>query len=128
NNNNNNNNKTCLIIYISIMLHIEFSNITAFTINYDYVQRVGEKYFVSYKDRGSFSMLALPQNTEENDRLSHFFGNFEVDMENRPLKFDKWAVGQPDRSVQDTEKPLRNYSFISCTVNTTHSFYFLISI
>ncbi|XP_029993071.1 mannose-binding protein C-like [Sphaeramia orbicularis] len=98
-------------------------------INYDYVQRVGEKYFVSYKDRGSFSMavefcsqrgleLALPQNTEENDRLSHFFGsddntvmwininnkkgNFEVDMENRPLKFDKWAVGQPDRSVQDT--------------------------
>ncbi|KAI3370609.1 hypothetical protein L3Q82_007172 [Scortum barcoo] len=49
-------------------------------INYDFVRRVGQKYFVSYKQRGSFSTavdfcsqrgleLALPQNEEGEQRV-----------------------------------------------------------
>uniref|UniRef100_A0A671UGU4 C-type lectin domain-containing protein n=1 Tax=Sparus aurata TaxID=8175 RepID=A0A671UGU4_SPAAU len=99
-------------------------------INYDFVRRVGQKYFVSYKERGSFSRavdfcsqqgleLALPQNEEENNMLTQVFGEvhkmawinvnnnkaegkFETDMKNRPLTFTKWGAGQPDRSVGDT--------------------------
>uniref|UniRef100_A0A3Q3JM06 C-type lectin domain-containing protein n=1 Tax=Monopterus albus TaxID=43700 RepID=A0A3Q3JM06_MONAL len=99
-------------------------------INYDFVWKVGQKYFVSYKERDSFSRatefcsqhgleLALPQNEEENNVLTQVCGdvykniwinvnnkkaegNFEVDMKNRPLTFTKWAEGQPDRSIQDT--------------------------
>ncbi|XP_029290358.1 mannose-binding protein C-like isoform X2 [Cottoperca gobio] len=99
-------------------------------INYDFVRRVGQKYFVSYKKRESFSRavqfcsqqgleLALPQNEEENNILTQFFGedlttawinvnnkkadgNFEVDMKNQPLTFTKWGEGQPDKSIQDT--------------------------
>uniref|UniRef100_A0A3B4WC53 C-type lectin domain-containing protein n=1 Tax=Seriola lalandi dorsalis TaxID=1841481 RepID=A0A3B4WC53_SERLL len=98
-------------------------------INYDFVQTVAEKYFVSYKETGTFSRavefcsqrgldLALPQNEEENVALTQFFGvayktawinvntkkaegNFEVDLKNRPLTFTKWGEGQPDR-LQDT--------------------------
>ncbi|KAI3371090.1 hypothetical protein L3Q82_023732 [Scortum barcoo] len=100
------------------------------TINFDFVRRVGQKYFVSYKQRGSFSTavdfcsqrgleLALPQNEEENSVLTQVFGdvhktawinvnsnkaegNFEADLKNRPLTFTKWGEGQPDRSIQDT--------------------------
>ncbi|XP_034735074.1 mannose-binding protein C-like isoform X2 [Etheostoma cragini] len=99
-------------------------------VNYDFVRRVGQKYFVSYKKRESFSRavefcsqrgleLALPQNEEENNILSQFFGdvyktawinvntnkaegNFEADMKNRPLTFTKWGEGQPDKSIQYT--------------------------
>uniref|UniRef100_UPI0037E908DA collectin-11-like n=1 Tax=Semicossyphus pulcher TaxID=241346 RepID=UPI0037E908DA len=99
-------------------------------INYDFVQRVGPKYFVSYKERASFSgaiefcsqqglELALPQDEKENSILTQFFGvddrmawinvntkkaegNFGVDVENRPLTFTKWGEGQPDKSIQDT--------------------------
>ncbi|XP_036962594.1 mannose-binding protein-like [Acanthopagrus latus] len=99
-------------------------------INYDFVRRVGRKYFVSYKERGSFSRavdfcsqqgleLALPQNEEENNILTQFFGdvhkmawisvninkaegNFETDMKDQPLTFTKWGAGQPDRSIGDT--------------------------
>ncbi|XP_073327945.1 pulmonary surfactant-associated protein D-like [Pagrus major] len=99
-------------------------------INYDFVRRVGQKYFVSYKERGTFSRavdfcsqqgleLALPQSEEENNILTQFFGdvhkmawinvnnnkaegNFETDMKNRPLTFTKWGAGQPDRSIGDT--------------------------
>ncbi|XP_030280909.1 pulmonary surfactant-associated protein D-like [Sparus aurata] len=99
-------------------------------INYDFVRRVGQKYFVSYKERGSFSRavnfcsqqgleLALPQNEEENNIMIQFFGdvnklawinvnnnkaegNFETNMKNQPLTFTKWGAGQPDRSVGDT--------------------------
>ncbi|XP_041795172.1 collectin-11-like [Chelmon rostratus] len=99
-------------------------------INYDFVRRAGQKYFVSYKDRGSFSRalefcsqrgleLALPQNEDENNILTQVFGeidkrawisvnnkkaegNFETDMKNRPLTFTKWGEGQPDRSIEDT--------------------------
>ncbi|XP_036963601.1 pulmonary surfactant-associated protein D-like [Acanthopagrus latus] len=101
-----------------------------FAINYDFVQSVGQKYFVSYKERGSFSRavdfcsqqgleLALPQNEEENNILTQFFGdvhkmawinvninkaegNFETDMKDQPLTFTKWGAGQPDRSIGDT--------------------------
>ncbi|KAF1386542.1 hypothetical protein PFLUV_G00095940 [Perca fluviatilis] len=97
--------------------------------NYDFVRRVGQKYFVSYKKRDSFSTavefcsqrgleLALPQNEDENNILTQFFGdvyktawinvnnnkaegNFETDMKNRPLTFTKWGEGQPDKSIQD---------------------------
>ncbi|XP_051238888.1 mannose-binding protein C-like [Dicentrarchus labrax] len=99
-------------------------------INYDFVRRVGQKYFVSYKERHSFSRavefcsqqgldLALPQNEEENIALTQFFGdvnkeawinvnnkkaegNFEADMNNRPLTFTKWGEGQPDKSIEAT--------------------------
>ncbi|XP_078024486.1 mannose-binding protein C-like [Epinephelus lanceolatus] len=99
-------------------------------INYDFVRRVGQKYFVSYKKRGSFSRavefcsqqgleLASPQSEEENNRLNQFFGdvykiawinvndnkavgNFDSDMKNQPLSFTKWGEGQPDKSIQDT--------------------------
>ncbi|XP_032379351.1 mannose-binding protein C isoform X2 [Etheostoma spectabile] len=99
-------------------------------VNYDFVRRVGQKYFVSYKKRDSFSRavefcsqrgleLALPQNEEENNMLTEFFGdvyktawinvntnkvqgNFETDGKMRPLTFTKWGEGQPDKSIQDT--------------------------
>ncbi|XP_074534680.1 mannose-binding protein C-like [Halichoeres trimaculatus] len=99
-------------------------------INYDFVRRVGQKYFESYKEKGSFSEavefcshrgleLALPQSEEENDVLTQFSkdvpklvwisvnnkkaeGNFGVDLKNRPLTFTKWGEGQPDESIQDT--------------------------
>ncbi|GAA6215233.1 pulmonary surfactant-associated protein D-like isoform X1 [Lates japonicus] len=99
-------------------------------INYAFVRKVGQKYFVSNKERDSFSSavefcsqkgleLALPQNEEENNVLTQVFGdvyktawininnkkaegNFEVDRKNRPLTFTKWGEGQPDTSIQDT--------------------------
>ncbi|KAK2842578.1 hypothetical protein Q5P01_012778 [Channa striata] len=99
-------------------------------INYDFVRKVGQKYFVSNKERNSFSRavefcskqgleLALPQDEEENSILTQVFGdvyktawisvhnnkaegNFEMDMNKRPLTFTKWAEGQPDKSIQDT--------------------------
>ncbi|XP_078139165.1 mannose-binding protein C-like [Centroberyx gerrardi] len=99
-------------------------------VNYDFIRKAGQKYFVSYKERNSFSKaaefcsqrgleLALPQNDEENNILTQFFGtvykeawinvnnkkaegNFETDMKNRPLTFTKWGEGQPDRSIGDT--------------------------
>ncbi|XP_076589969.1 phospholipase A2 inhibitor anMIP-like [Chaetodon auriga] len=98
-------------------------------INYDFVRRGGQKYFVSSKERGSFSRavefcsqrgleLALPQNEEENSLLTQVFGgvyktawinvsnkkaegNFETDMKNQPLTFTKWGEGQPDKSIED---------------------------
>ncbi|XP_070686522.1 pulmonary surfactant-associated protein D-like [Pempheris klunzingeri] len=99
-------------------------------INYDFVRSVGQKYFVSYRERDSFSRalelcsqrgleLALPQSEEENTALTQVFGdadktawinvnnkkaegNFQVDTKNRPLTFTKWGGGQPDESIQDT--------------------------
>ncbi|XP_038562883.1 mannose-binding protein C-like isoform X1 [Micropterus salmoides] len=98
--------------------------------NYVFFRRVGQKYFVSNKERGSFSgatefcsqrglELALPQNEEENRVLTQVFGdvdkmawinvnnkkaegNFATDLKNRPLTFTKWGEGQPDKSIQDT--------------------------
>ncbi|XP_049429933.1 mannose-binding protein C-like isoform X3 [Epinephelus fuscoguttatus] len=99
------------------------------TINYDFVRSVGQKYFVSNKEMGSFSRavefcsqrgleLALPQNEEENNILTQVFvesnenawinvnnkavGNSEADMKNQHLVFTKWGEGQPDKSIQDT--------------------------
>ncbi|XP_034092047.1 pulmonary surfactant-associated protein D-like [Gymnodraco acuticeps] len=99
-------------------------------LNYDFVRRVGQKYFVSYKKRDSFSTavefctqqgleLALPQNEEENSKLTQVFGvhlkkawinvnnnkvegNLLTDMKNLPLTFTKWGEGQPDKSIQGT--------------------------
>uniref|UniRef100_A0A3Q1ASK7 C-type lectin domain-containing protein n=1 Tax=Amphiprion ocellaris TaxID=80972 RepID=A0A3Q1ASK7_AMPOC len=98
-------------------------------INFDYVRKVGQKYFVTNKERGSFSNavdfcsqqgleLALPQNEEENSMLTQLYGkvdkrawiginnkkaegDFEFDMKKRPLTFTKWGQGQPDRSIQE---------------------------
>uniref|UniRef100_A0A3Q1JHB2 C-type lectin domain-containing protein n=1 Tax=Anabas testudineus TaxID=64144 RepID=A0A3Q1JHB2_ANATE len=97
---------------------------------YDFVRRVGQRYFVSYKKEGSFSKavefcsqqgleLALPQNEDENSALTQLFvkdikkawinvnnnkaeGNFQADMKNKPLSFTKWAEGQPDTTIQTT--------------------------
>ncbi|XP_033940307.1 pulmonary surfactant-associated protein D-like [Pseudochaenichthys georgianus] len=98
-------------------------------LNYDFVRSVGQKYFVSYKKRDSFSIavefctqqgleLALPQNEEENSKLTQVFGvhlkkawinvnnkaegNFLTDIKNRALTFTKWGEGQPDKSIQGT--------------------------
>ncbi|XP_067358294.1 mannose-binding protein C-like [Channa argus] len=99
-------------------------------INYDFVRKVGQKFFLSNKERDTFSRavefcsqqgleLALPQNEEENNILTQVFGdvyknawinvnnkksegNFEVDIKKQPLTFTKWAEGQPDKSIQDT--------------------------
>ncbi|KAK5901867.1 hypothetical protein CesoFtcFv8_007182 [Champsocephalus esox] len=98
-------------------------------LNYDFVRSVGQKYFVSYKKRDSFSTavefctqqgleLALPQNEEENSKLTQVFGvhlkkawinvnnkaegNFLTDIKNRTLTFTKWGEGQPDKSIQGT--------------------------
>uniref|UniRef100_A0A3Q1GES3 C-type lectin domain-containing protein n=1 Tax=Acanthochromis polyacanthus TaxID=80966 RepID=A0A3Q1GES3_9TELE len=90
---------------------------------------VGQKHFVSSKERGSFSNavdfcsqrgleLALPQNEEENSMLTQLYGeadkrawigvnikkaegDFEFDMKKRPLTFSNWGQGQPDRSIQE---------------------------
>ncbi|XP_028287952.1 mannose-binding protein C-like isoform X2 [Parambassis ranga] len=99
-------------------------------INYSFVRKVGQKYFVSHKERRSFSTavqfcsqrgleLALPQSDEENSMLMEIFGDvykaawinvnnkraegsFAVDMKNRPLTFTKWEEGQPGTFTQDT--------------------------
>ncbi|CAJ1056992.1 pulmonary surfactant-associated protein D-like [Xyrichtys novacula] len=97
--------------------------------SYDFVRRVGQKYFVTYKERNTFSKavdfcaqrgleVAMPQSEEENNALTHFLadglmawinvntntaeGKFIVDMKNRPLTFTSWGEGQPDNSIQDT--------------------------
>ncbi|XP_034005181.1 pulmonary surfactant-associated protein D-like isoform X2 [Trematomus bernacchii] len=99
-------------------------------INFDFVRRVGQKYFVSNKKTDSFSTavefctqqgleLALPLSEEENSKLTQVFGvhlkkawinvnnnraegNFLTDMKNQPLTFTKWGEGQPDKSIQGT--------------------------
>ncbi|MEQ2222151.1 hypothetical protein ILYODFUR_023046 [Ilyodon furcidens] len=98
-------------------------------INYSFVRKVGQKYFVSNMERNRFEMavefcsqrgleLALPQNEEENNALIEVFkdpyteawiavnkkkaeGNFALDMNNQTLTFTKWETGQPDTSIQD---------------------------
>ncbi|XP_016523001.1 pulmonary surfactant-associated protein D-like isoform X2 [Poecilia formosa] len=99
-------------------------------ITFDFVRKVGQKYFVSNKERGSFQKaadfcdqrgleLALPQSEEENHMLLQLMGqhekrawininmrkaegNFQSDMKNRPLTFTKWGERQPDQSIQDS--------------------------
>ena len=113
--------------YISDMRHVLFF---FSAVKHDFVRRVGQKYFVSNKERGSFSQaiefcsqqdleLALPRNEEENSALTQLFGevdkmvwiyvnnkkaegHFETDMKNRRLTFTKWGEGQPNGSVGDT--------------------------
>lgn len=96
-------------------------------VTYDFVRKVGQKFFVSYKETGTFSKavefcsqhgleLALPQSDEENAALTEVFadgfknvwinvknkkaeGDFQVDMKNQPLTFTKWEKGQPDQSI-----------------------------
>ncbi|KAF6719298.1 Pulmonary surfactant-associated protein D [Oryzias melastigma] len=108
---------------------------------FQFLWNVGQKYFVSNKDSGSFETavefcsqrgleLALPQNEEENSKLMEVFGdtfkdvwisvnnktadgNFQVDLNNQLLIFTKWETGQPDDSIQDT----------GCTVLTEHGFW-----
>ncbi|KAM6936798.1 mannose-binding protein C-like [Xenentodon cancila] len=99
-------------------------------VNFDFTRRVGQKYFLSNKARGSFQEavefcsqrgleLALPHNHKENGVLTQLFGdvdkvawinvnskkaegNFQSDMKNQPLTFTSWEEGQPDKSIQDT--------------------------
>ncbi|XP_061576853.1 mannose-binding protein C-like isoform X2 [Cololabis saira] len=97
--------------------------------NFDFTRRVGQKYFVSNKLRGSFQEavefcsqqgleLALPHKDQENRILTQLFGdvdnvawinvnnravaNFQSDMKNQRLTFTNWEGGQPDESIQDT--------------------------
>ncbi|XP_016524328.1 pulmonary surfactant-associated protein D-like isoform X2 [Poecilia formosa] len=110
-------------------------------ITYSFVRKVGEKYFVSDKERQRFEKavefcsqrgleLALPQSEEENSALTEVFsdpyktvwinvnkekaqGNFTLDANNRPLTFTKWGAGQPDSSVQD----------VGCTMVSENGFW-----
>ena len=111
--------------FISCMFIFLFS-----ALNYDFVRKVGQKYFVSNQERGSFSQalefcsqqdleLALPKNEKENSALTQLFGevdklvwinvnnktaegNFGSDMKKHALTFTKWGEGQPDISVGET--------------------------
>ncbi|KAI3370610.1 hypothetical protein L3Q82_007173 [Scortum barcoo] len=84
----------CLNIAATVLEHVEclesVDRLDLYSveklINFDFVRRVGQKYFVSYKQRGSFSTavdfcsqrgleLALPQNEEENSMLTQVFGD-----------------------------------------------------
>lgn len=87
-------------------------------INFDFVRSVGQKFFVSFKERGSFSNavqfcsqegleLALPQNEEENTILTEVFGEsgemawLDVNNNNsNNLIFTKWGEGHAYTSVQ----------------------------
>ncbi|XP_024864805.1 mannose-binding protein C-like [Kryptolebias marmoratus] len=99
-------------------------------INFGFVRKVGQKYFVSNKETDSFSKavefcsqqgleLALPQSEEENRILTQLIGeadktawinvnnkkaegDFRSDLKNRPLTFTKWGEGEPDDSIQGT--------------------------
>ncbi|KAM9755086.1 mannose-binding protein-like isoform 2-T6 [Menidia menidia] len=99
-------------------------------VNYQFVRRVGQKYFVSNQLRESFENavefcsqrgleLALPQSEEENSALTEVVvdadkavwinvnkkkseGRFLVDGKKQPLTYMKWAEGQPDESIEDT--------------------------
>uniref|UniRef100_A0A3B3V3T5 C-type lectin domain-containing protein n=1 Tax=Poecilia latipinna TaxID=48699 RepID=A0A3B3V3T5_9TELE len=112
-----------------------------YSITYSFVRKVGEKYFVSDKERQRFEKavefcsqrgleLALPQSEEENSALTEVFGdayktvwinvnkekargNFTLDANNRPLTFTKWGAGQPDSSVQD----------VGCTMVSENGFW-----
>ncbi|XP_061576861.1 mannose-binding protein C-like isoform X1 [Cololabis saira] len=97
--------------------------------NFDFTRKVGQKYFVSNKLRGSFQEavefcsqqgleLALPHKDQENRILTQLFGdvdnvawinvnnravaNFQSDMKSQRLTFTNWEGGQPDESIQDT--------------------------
>uniref|UniRef100_A0A3P9MMK3 C-type lectin domain-containing protein n=1 Tax=Oryzias latipes TaxID=8090 RepID=A0A3P9MMK3_ORYLA len=108
---------------------------------FQFLWNVGQKFFVSNKDSGSFETavefcsqqgleLALPQNEEENSKLMEVFGDafkdvwisvknktadgtFQVDVKNQPLTFTKWEKGQPGDSIQHT----------GCTVLTGNGFW-----
>uniref|UniRef100_A0A1A8QMV2 Scavenger receptor class A, member 3 n=1 Tax=Nothobranchius rachovii TaxID=451742 RepID=A0A1A8QMV2_9TELE len=110
-------------------------------VGYPFVRKVGQKYFVSNKERDSFEKavefcsqrgleLALPQNQEENNKLTEVFrdgytevwinvsknkaeGNSAVYTNNRPLTFTKWDKDQPDASIQD----------FGCTMLTENGFW-----
>ncbi|XP_037834276.1 pulmonary surfactant-associated protein A-like [Kryptolebias marmoratus] len=99
-------------------------------VNFDFVRKVGQKYFVSNKETDSFSKavefcsqqgleLALPQSEEENRILTQLIGeadktawinvnnkkaegDFRSDLKNQPLTFTKWGEGEPDDSIQGT--------------------------
>uniref|UniRef100_A0A3B5QZH4 C-type lectin domain-containing protein n=1 Tax=Xiphophorus maculatus TaxID=8083 RepID=A0A3B5QZH4_XIPMA len=116
---------TKLKCFSPILLHVFFP-----VEGFDFVRKVGQKYFVSNKERGSFQKaadfcqqrgleLALPQSEEENHMLLQLMGqdekrawininmrkaggNFLSDMKNRPLTFTKWGESQPDESIQDS--------------------------
>lgn len=98
--------------------------------SYDFVRRVGKKYYVSYKVQRDFDeavrfcanrglALALPKSDVENAILTEFLdegfntawinvenrkqeGKFEVDMKGQPLTFTKWGNGEP--KVPEGEK------------------------
>ncbi|XP_072241355.1 mannose-binding protein C-like [Leuresthes tenuis] len=99
-------------------------------INFNFVRKIGQKYLVSNKERGSFLKavefcsqqgleLAQPQSEEENSMLAQLWGendkkvwirvnnkkadgNFETNINNQPLTFTKWGEAQPDDTIQDT--------------------------
>ncbi|KAM7415275.1 hypothetical protein PAMA_019886 [Pampus argenteus] len=91
-------------------------------VNYNFFQKVGQKYFVSNKETGSFSQafefcsqqgleLVLPKNEKENSALTQLFGEVDktvwINVNNKKAEgnsetFSKWGEGQPDKSVGDT--------------------------
>uniref|UniRef100_A0A8C6MDV2 C-type lectin domain-containing protein n=1 Tax=Nothobranchius furzeri TaxID=105023 RepID=A0A8C6MDV2_NOTFU len=104
-----------LCIFFSDSLH-HFSHFPAVT--FHFVRKVGHKYLVSNKERGSFQKasefcsqqgaeLVLPQSEEENNKLTLLIGEADQTawinregLESERLKFSKWAEGQPDEPIQ----------------------------
>ncbi|KAF7198957.1 mannose-binding protein C [Nothobranchius furzeri] len=87
-------------------------------VTFHFVRKVGQKYLVSNKERGSFQKasefcsqqgveLVLPQSGEENNKLTQLIGEADQTawinrerLESESLKFTKWAEGQPDEPIQ----------------------------
>uniref|UniRef100_A0A8C6M4N0 C-type lectin domain-containing protein n=1 Tax=Nothobranchius furzeri TaxID=105023 RepID=A0A8C6M4N0_NOTFU len=94
-------NKCTQCIIFSNSLH-HFSHFPAVT--FHFVRKVGQKYLVSNKERGSFQKasefcsqqgveLVLPQ-TDQTAWINR------ERLESESLKFTKWAEGQPDEPIQ----------------------------
>uniref|UniRef100_A0A8C6M5Q4 Reverse transcriptase domain-containing protein n=1 Tax=Nothobranchius furzeri TaxID=105023 RepID=A0A8C6M5Q4_NOTFU len=87
-------------------------------VTFHFVRKVGQKYLVSNKERGSFQKasefcsqqgveLVLPQSGEKNNKLTQLIGEADQTawinrerLESESLKFTKWAEGQPDEPIQ----------------------------
>uniref|UniRef100_A0A1A8IXI5 Scavenger receptor class A, member 3 n=1 Tax=Nothobranchius kuhntae TaxID=321403 RepID=A0A1A8IXI5_NOTKU len=87
-------------------------------VTFHFVRKVGQKYLVSNKERGSFQKasefcsqhgaeLVLPQSEEENNKLTLLIGEADQtawinreSSESELPKFTKWAEGQPDEPIQ----------------------------
>ncbi|KAG9330471.1 hypothetical protein JZ751_024268 [Albula glossodonta] len=114
---------------------------------FQYVKKVGQKYFVSDKTSGTFDEAvklcgavsaapALPRSPEENQLLSRFLAGSEsawlsandrttegtfVDLQGQPIKFSSWKASEPNnyKGVEDCAIVLPNgtWNDVKCDSN-----------